>query len=204
FLQGNDQLDDGRHIRCVEEREVLGGHRLRELRTRNDELQQLLDEGCDRLAQAPRTRHRARLLTRARARRLPQLGEPHHVFRRYATHFRQLPRELHPQRVGLHLPQQRLRRVQATRPPFGRGKIHAACELIQQKAGERPRRGDLALELRLSVLAHERVGILTVRQEQELQLLAVLQLREAVLQRAPCRAPPRFVAVEAEYDFVGL
>ncbi|MNC89131.1 hypothetical protein D3C83_50300 [compost metagenome] len=54
------------------------------------------------------------------------------------------------------------------------------------------------------MLAHVGVRILALGQEQELQLLAVGEEREAVFQRAPRGAPARVVAVEAEHDLVGL
>ena len=79
-----------------------------------------------------------------------------------------------------------------------------ADKLGQQEFRERHRGIQQPLECRLAALAHEIVGILAVRQEQEHRVLAVGEHRQRVLERAPRGLAPGAVAVEAEHDGVGL
>ena len=76
----------------------------------------------------------------------------------------------------------------------------ARRELADQVFGERLGVRQPGLERRLAFLAHERVGVVAVGQEQEADLPALLDLADRVLERAPRRGATRAVAVEAEHD----
>ena len=74
--------------------------------------------------------------------------------------------------------------------------------MVEQEPAHRQRAVEALLERAPAFDADEAVGILALGEEQEQSLAAALHRGERVLQRAPCRAPARFVAVEAEHDVV--
>jgi hypothetical protein len=80
--------------------------------------------------------------------------------------------------------------------------VHVDAQLRQQVFRQRQRAGDARLECLAALLAHERVGILALGQEEEADLAPVLCLGQHVLQRAPCRRATGAVAVEGEHDLV--
>src|SRR5262245_27677848 len=88
--------------------------------------------------------------------------------------------------------------------PLRGAKIQRALQFLEQETRQGSGTFQSPLEFLLPMAPYERVRVLAFGQEQEFHLLAVLELRDRVLERAPRRAPPRAVAVEAEHDLVGL
>ena len=83
-----------------------------------------------------------------------------------------------------------------------RPEIDPGGEVIEQKPAQRHRTVEAALERSSAFRPDEAVGILAFGEEEEQRLAAGLHRWKRVLRRAPCRAPARLVAVEAEHNVV--
>ena len=81
------------------------------------------------------------------------------------------------------------------------GDLHSRRQLANQVLRKRGRARQPGLECRGAFLAHQRVGIVPLRQEQEANLPSLLDLAHRVLEGAPRRRTPGAIAVETEDHF---
>ena len=88
-------------------------------------------------------------------------------------------------------------------PAVDAGRVRLLRQPLHEEFRQRHRARQSRLEGGRAFGAYQRVRIMAVWQEQELELLPALQRRQRILQRAPGRRAPGAVAVEAEHDVVG-
>ena len=107
--------------------------------------------------------------------------------------------EIHTGRNGV---QQRSCQRDQARLAVGVRQVDLLAQMRQQIFRQRLRAGEPLFKARATLLAHQRIGILAVGQEQEADLAAFARFGQHILQRAPCRATPGAIAVEAEHQFI--
>jgi hypothetical protein len=99
-------------------------------------------------------------------------------------------RDLLAQREGRQRQQQRTRLGLQPGPALGRGEVDLLGQAAHQEFGQRQRAGQRLAPAGLAVLAHEAVGVVLGRQEQEVHPLGVLHLRQAGFQRRQAALRP--------------
>ncbi len=83
------------------------------------------------------------------------------------------------------------------------GERRIATETLEHEVGERLGFIEQGFEALLADLAYQRVGIFAIGQEHELQLAAILQMREGIIQRAPGGFTTGVVTIVAADDLGG-
>ena len=102
-----------------------------------------------------------------------------------------------------HLLHQRLEFGLHAGTTFGRGDVRPLCQLLQQERRQRQGIAHAGLEGLQPFGAHEAVGIVLGRQEEEIELLGVGQQRQRILQRTPGSTAPRGITVKGKHDPIG-
>ncbi len=152
----------------------------------------VLQQQCDRDAH-----ERALLRTRRFARRVGRrrIDTQRHV--RAPIEFGQ--HQIAERAVG-NLREQRPRALGEPRLAVEAGEIHIAAQVAEEEFRQRRGRFQAFLEAGLALVAHERIGVFALGQEQEKRLAAVAHAWQHRLDCLPRRAAARAVAVEAKVD----
>ena len=102
-----------------------------------------------------------------------------------------------------HLLYQRLEFGLHAGTAFGRGDVCPLGQLLQQEGRQGQGITHAGLEGLQPFGAHEAVGVVLGRQEEEIKLLGIGQQRQRILQRTPRGTAPRGITVEGKHDPIG-